>query len=53
VSLPTPPPRSWPAAVTAIVVLALQYGWTPAEVLKLVALLLVMLGLLHAAGGDR
>lgn len=45
--------RSWPYAVTAILVLALQQGWQPRDVAMLAAVLLVLIALVGSAGnGD-
>ncbi|MGW6705791.1 hypothetical protein ACWGDE_13000 [Streptomyces sp. NPDC054956] len=42
--------RSWPYAVTAILVLALQQGWEPRDVVALAAVLLVLIALVQATG---
>ncbi len=40
---------TWPYAVTAIIVLALQSGWGPRNVLALTAILLVLIGFVISA----
>ncbi|MGC5530383.1 hypothetical protein [Streptomyces sp. SR-10] len=45
---PHAPRRSWPYAITAILVLALQEGWDEASVIKLAAVLLVLLALINS-----
>ncbi|WP_326613734.1 hypothetical protein OHA57_00050 [Streptomyces anulatus] len=45
---PRAPRRSWPYAITAILVLALQEGWDEASVIKLAAVLLVLLALINS-----
>ncbi|MFE5966205.1 hypothetical protein [Streptomyces sp. NPDC056463] len=48
------PRRSWPYAVTAIIVLALQQGWSAADITKLAVVLLVLIALVTRAGrGDE
>jgi hypothetical protein len=41
--------HTWPYAVAAIIVLALQAGWQPEEIRNLAATLLVLITLLIAA----
>ncbi|MBT2446961.1 hypothetical protein J7F03_07720 [Streptomyces sp. ISL-43] len=43
-------PRSWPYAITAILVLALQQGWAPRDVATLASVLLVLIALVRSAG---
>ncbi|MBT2529746.1 hypothetical protein J7E91_31265 [Streptomyces sp. ISL-99] len=43
--------NSWPYAVTAIVVLAIQTDWGPKDVLPLAGTLLVLVGLILTVGG--
>ncbi|MFJ7267709.1 hypothetical protein ACIQV3_13825 [Streptomyces sp. NPDC099050] len=42
--------RSWPYAVTAILVLALQQGWAPRDVATLAAVLMGLIALVRTAG---
>ncbi|MER7466847.1 hypothetical protein [Streptomyces sp. NPDC097981] len=49
----TPPRRTWPYVVSAIVVLALQQGWNAQEVTTLAVSLLVLIAVITAAGADR
>lgn len=42
--------RSWPYAVTAVLVLALQQGWEPRDVAALGAVVLVLIALVQSAG---
>ncbi|MGP3927219.1 hypothetical protein [Streptomyces sp. 8N616] len=44
---------NWAYAVAAVLVLALQAGWDPADIRNLAVAMLVLIALLHAAGGDR
>lgn len=53
--MPTPDPQgkkspSWPYAITAILVLALQQGWEPRDIATLAAVLLVLIALVRSAG---
>nr|WTA00815.1 hypothetical protein OH820_35290 [Streptomyces sp. NBC_00857] len=47
---PQPHRRSWPYAITAIVVLAIQQGWDAQQVTALAVSLLVLIALLTSAG---
>ncbi|WP_158711281.1 hypothetical protein [Streptomyces sp. NRRL S-1824] len=47
---PQPRRRSWPYAVTAIVVLAVQQGWHAQQVTTLAVSLLVLIALIASAG---
>ncbi|WP_328622917.1 MULTISPECIES: hypothetical protein [unclassified Streptomyces] len=49
----TPPRRSWPYVVVAIVVLALQQGWDAQQVITLAVSLLVLIAVITAAGHNR
>ncbi|MEV6406629.1 hypothetical protein AB0M58_27445 [Streptomyces bobili] len=49
----SPTRRSWPYAITAIVVLAFENGWEPAEIRSLTAVLLVLVAVIHAASRDH
>lgn len=47
---PQPPRRSWPYAVVAITVLAIQQGWDAQQVTTLAVSLLVLVALIASAG---
>lgn len=42
--------KTWPYAVTAVLVYALNEGWSAADVIKLAAVLLVLVALVVQAG---
>ncbi|MCY0917448.1 hypothetical protein ACFWHQ_40115 [Streptomyces sp. NPDC060334] len=50
-----PPRRSWPYAVTAVLVLALNEGWAARDVQRLATILLVLVALICVLGegGDQ
>ncbi|MFF4104495.1 hypothetical protein [Streptomyces sp. NPDC001903] len=45
-----PPRRSWPYAVTAVLVLTVQEGWAAEDVRRLAATLLVLIALICVIG---
>ncbi|MFF3216120.1 hypothetical protein ACFYYB_36590 [Streptomyces sp. NPDC002886] len=47
---PQPPRRSWPYAVVAITVLAIQQGWDAQQVTTLAVSLLVLVAVITSAG---
>lgn len=47
---PQPRKRSWPYAVTAVTVLAIQQGWHAEQVTTLIVSLLVLVALITSAG---
>ncbi|MCB8908434.1 MULTISPECIES: hypothetical protein [unclassified Streptomyces] len=50
----SPRRKTWPYAVTAVLVYALNEGWSAADVIKLAAVLLVLVALVIQAGpGDE
>ncbi|MFJ5811153.1 hypothetical protein [Streptomyces sp. NPDC093093] len=49
----TPPRRTWPYVVAAIVVLALRQGWDAEHVITLTVSLLVLIAVINAAGPNR
>ncbi|MET7534110.1 hypothetical protein ACFWB1_27135 [Streptomyces goshikiensis] len=49
-NIPQPPRRSWPYAVVAITVLAIQQGWAAQQVTTLAVSLLVLVALITSAG---
>lgn len=49
----TPPRRNWPYVVTAIVVLALQQGWSAEQIITLTVSLLVLIAVITAASHNR
>ncbi|MGA5171255.1 MULTISPECIES: hypothetical protein [Streptomyces] len=42
--------RSWPYAITAVIVLAIQQGWDAQQVVTLTVSLLVLVALITSAG---
>ncbi|MDQ1024703.1 hypothetical protein QF035_002285 [Streptomyces umbrinus] len=44
---------TWAYAVAAVLVVALQSGWDPAEVRNLAMAMLVLIALIYAARGGR
>ncbi|MFE7757614.1 hypothetical protein [Streptomyces sp. NPDC057429] len=50
---PRMPRRSWPYAITVILVLALQEGWDEASVIKLAVVLLVLLALINSSTNNN
>ncbi|MFF8513383.1 hypothetical protein ACF064_35585 [Streptomyces sp. NPDC015492] len=46
----SPRRKTWPYAVTAVLVYALNEGWSAADVIKLAAVLLVLVALVVQAG---
>ncbi|MEV7376467.1 hypothetical protein AB0O51_36980 [Streptomyces sp. NPDC090301] len=52
-NLPRPSRRTWAAAFTAVLVLALNQGWPAADVIKLATAVLVLIALVVGVGsGD-
>ncbi|MFF8513381.1 hypothetical protein ACF064_35575 [Streptomyces sp. NPDC015492] len=49
-SVPPPSRRTWAAAFTAVLVLALNQGWAAADVIRLAAAVLVLIALIAGAG---
>lgn len=47
------PRRSWPYAITAVLIVALQEGWRPGDVRALAATLLVLVAMIYASGNER
>ncbi len=47
---PQPRHRSWPYAITAVIVLAIQQGWDARQVVTLTVSLLVLIALITSAG---
>ncbi|MFF2188144.1 hypothetical protein [Streptomyces sp. NPDC058155] len=47
------PRRSWPYAIAAILILAVQEGWDAAAVTKLAVVLLVLLALINSSGNNE
>lgn len=45
--------RSWPYVVAAALVLALQQGWSPTDVITLATCLLVLIALVTSTGDDQ
>jgi hypothetical protein len=43
--------RSWPYVVLAALTLAFQEGWSASEIRDLAVALLVLIALIHSAGG--
>lgn len=50
---PQPQRRTWPYAVTAVTVLAIQQGWDAQQVITLAVSLLVLIALITSAGRDN
>ncbi len=46
---PSPRRANWPYVIGAMITLAIQQGWSPAEVKELAAVSLVLLALIHSA----
>ncbi|MFE4695433.1 hypothetical protein ACFRH6_35950 [Streptomyces sp. NPDC056749] len=49
---PKPQRRTWPYAVTAVTVLAIQQGWDAQQVITLAVSLLVLIALITSTGRD-
>ncbi|MFB7031320.1 MULTISPECIES: hypothetical protein [unclassified Streptomyces] len=49
---PKPTRKTWPYAVVAVLVLAVNAGWPAADVIKLATVLLVLIALVVRAGPD-
>ncbi|MEU5289398.1 hypothetical protein ACIOHB_35480 [Streptomyces microflavus] len=49
---PQPQRRTWPYAVTAVTVLAIQQGWDAQQVITLAVSLLVLIALITSAGQE-
>ncbi|MFJ8764665.1 hypothetical protein [Streptomyces clavifer] len=49
---PQPQRRTWPYAVTAVTVLAIQQGWPAQQVITLAVSLLVLIALITSAGRE-
>ncbi|MFE7042489.1 hypothetical protein ACFU9X_24515 [Streptomyces atratus] len=47
---PQPQRRTWPYALTAVTVLAIQQGWDAQQVITLAVSLLVLIALITSAG---
>ncbi|MFD0551390.1 hypothetical protein ACFQ0X_21025 [Streptomyces rectiviolaceus] len=47
------PTSSWPYVIVAIVVLTVQEGWKPTDVVRLSAVLLVLAAMVVAASGGN
>lgn len=47
------PRRSWPYAITAVLIMALQEGWRPGDVRALAATMLLFVAMIYASGDDR
>ncbi|MEU9705819.1 hypothetical protein [Streptomyces sp. NPDC047981] len=50
---PNPSRRTWAAAFTAVLVLALNQGWPAADVIKLATAVLVLIALVAGAGSKN
>lgn len=49
---PQPQRRTWPYAVTAVTVLAIQQGWAAQQVITLAVSLLVLIALITSVGRE-